>query len=133
MCLISSVALARTRDALFNTWDKNDPKDAQVILHLMKTGVTQTYRDPILEETNDILELSRTHFQVSLLKTRVQHSILTHFLPLYFPEMDKLLHTEQGAVVYTTLLGVSLSICHYVLYMGSISNGSMGCHRSKSK
>lgn len=30
--LISSVALARTREALHNGWDKNDPKDAQVIL-----------------------------------------------------------------------------------------------------
>lgn len=29
--LISSVALARTREALHNGWDKNDPKDAQVI------------------------------------------------------------------------------------------------------
>ena len=28
--LISSVALARTREALHNSWDKNDPKDAQV-------------------------------------------------------------------------------------------------------
>ncbi|GJE83888.1 IS110 family transposase ISMex12 [Methylorubrum thiocyanatum] len=26
--LISSVALARTREALHNSWDKNDPKDA---------------------------------------------------------------------------------------------------------
>ena len=26
--LVSSVALARTRDALHNSWDKNDPKDA---------------------------------------------------------------------------------------------------------
>jgi len=30
--LISSVALARTREALHNGWDKNDPKDAQVML-----------------------------------------------------------------------------------------------------
>ena len=29
--LISSLALARTREALTNGWDKNDPKDAQVI------------------------------------------------------------------------------------------------------
>ena len=29
--LVSSVALARTREALHNSWDKNDPKDAQVI------------------------------------------------------------------------------------------------------
>ncbi len=28
--LVSSVGLARTREALHNSWDKNDPKDAQV-------------------------------------------------------------------------------------------------------
>jgi hypothetical protein len=32
--LISSLALARTREAMHNPWDKNDPKDAQVILPL---------------------------------------------------------------------------------------------------
>jgi transposase len=31
--LVSSMALARTREALHNGWDKNDPRDAQVILH----------------------------------------------------------------------------------------------------
>jgi len=36
--LVSSVALARTREALNNSWDKNDPKDAQVILHMMQIG-----------------------------------------------------------------------------------------------
>jgi|TARA_R110002110_G_scaffold3665_4_gene18962 transposase len=38
--LISSVGLARTREALHNSWDKNDPKDAQVILHMLEI-VTQ--------------------------------------------------------------------------------------------
>ena len=41
--LISSVAASRTREAMFNSWDKNDPKDAQVILHMLQTGLTQTY------------------------------------------------------------------------------------------
>jgi hypothetical protein len=36
--LVSSVALARTREALHNSWDKNDPKDAQVILHMLQIG-----------------------------------------------------------------------------------------------
>lgn len=39
--LISSVALARTREALHNGWDKNEPKDAQVILHMLRIGATQ--------------------------------------------------------------------------------------------
>jgi len=87
--LISSVAAARTREALYNSWDKNDPKDAQVILHMLKTGVTQRYHDPLLHGSNELQELSRTHFQVSLHKVRIQHSILTHYLPLYFPEAEK--------------------------------------------
>ena len=37
-----SVALARTREALHNG-DKTVPKDAQVILHMLKIGATQTY------------------------------------------------------------------------------------------
>lgn len=34
--LVSSVALAQTREALHAGWDKNDPKDAQVILHMLR-------------------------------------------------------------------------------------------------
>ena len=34
--LISSVAPARTREALHNSWDKNDPKDAQVIPRMLE-------------------------------------------------------------------------------------------------
>ena len=41
--LVSSIATARTRDALYNTWDKNDAKDAQVILHLLKTGAYSAF------------------------------------------------------------------------------------------
>jgi transposase len=41
--LISSVGLARTREALHNSWDKNDPKDAQVILHMLEIGAVQFF------------------------------------------------------------------------------------------
>ena len=54
--LVSSVALARTREALHNSWDKNDPKDAQVILHMMEIGNEQFYHDPLVRGTNDIQE-----------------------------------------------------------------------------
>ena len=63
--LVSSVALARTREALHNSWDKNDPKDAQVILHMMEIGNEQFYHDPLVCGTNDIQELSKTHDIVS--------------------------------------------------------------------
>ena len=45
--LVSSLALARTREALHNSWDKNEPKDAQVILHMLKIQATQVYHDPL--------------------------------------------------------------------------------------
>src|SRR5215213_5783519 len=87
--LISSLALARTREALHNSWDKNDPKDAQVILHMFRIGATQRYHDPLLAGINDVQELSKTHEAVSRAKTEIQHRILTHYLPLYFPEIDR--------------------------------------------
>jgi transposase len=87
--LVSSVALARTREALNNSWDKNDPKDAQVILHMMEIGNEQFYHDPLVHGTNDIQELSKTHDIVSRSKTELWRRVLTHYLPLYFPEADR--------------------------------------------
>lgn len=52
--LVSSVALARTREALHNSWGKNDPKDAQVILHMLQIGAVQRFQDPMVAGTNDI-------------------------------------------------------------------------------
>jgi transposase len=94
--LASSLAVARTREALHNSWDKNDPKDAQVILHLLRTGATQRFYDPVVEGTNDLQELSKTHHQVSLRKTRLQHSLMNHYLPLYFPEAERFLCTTRA-------------------------------------
>lgn len=85
--LISSVALARTREALHNGWDRNDPKDAQVILYMLRIGATQVYVDPLAAGINDLQELSKTHETISKAKTQTWHRILTHYLPLYFPEI----------------------------------------------
>ncbi len=76
--LISSVALARTREALHNGWDKNDPKDAQVILHMLRIGAAKPYHDPLQHGINDIQELSMTHEVVSKAKTETLHRIQTH-------------------------------------------------------
>src|SRR5437763_10625023 len=64
--LVSSMAVARTREALHNSWDKNDPKDAQVILHLLRNRTTQRFYAPVIEQINDLQELSKTHHQASL-------------------------------------------------------------------
>ena len=87
--LISSMALARTREAIHNGWDKNDPKDAQVILPMLWTGLSPYYQDPLAAGISDILEVSKTHEMVSKAKTETLHRILTHYLPLYFPEIER--------------------------------------------
>jgi transposase len=87
--LVSSFALARTREALHNGWDKNDPKDAQVILHMLRIGATQRYYDPLTNGINDLQELSKTHEAVSKAKTELLHRLQTHYLPLYFPEFER--------------------------------------------
>lgn len=86
---ISSLALARFREARFGTWDKNDPKDAQVMLAMMAQGMVQVYWDPLYSGSHDWQELSNTYFQVTLARTRLQHSLLLHHLPLYFPEFTR--------------------------------------------
>jgi transposase len=84
---ISSLALARFREARFGTWDKNDPKDAQVIIAMMEQGMVQIYWDPLMTGAHDWQELSNTYFHVTLARTRLQHSLLLHHLPLYFPDL----------------------------------------------
>jgi transposase len=102
--LVSSLALARTREAMHNSWDKNDPKDAQVILHLLKSQLTQHYHDPLVHNLNDLQELSKTHHQVSLEKTRTQHRLLTHYLPLYFPEIARYHSSARSEWLWNLLI-----------------------------
>ncbi len=93
---ISSLALARTREARFGNWDKNDPKDAQVMLSMMQQGLVQVYWDPLASGCHDWQELSNTYFQVTLARTRLQHSLLTHQLPLYFPEFTRYWYSTRA-------------------------------------
>lgn len=81
---------------MHNSWDKNDPKDAQVLLHLLKTGVTQHYHDPLANHIHDFQELSLTYSQISLEETRTPHRLLTHYLPLYFPEIERHYHASRS-------------------------------------
>jgi transposase len=94
--LISSLASSRYREAIFNSWDKNAPKDAGILLELLKRGIVQIYTDPIKSGFHDIQELSKTYYHITLSRTRLQHSILTHYLPLYFPEMGKFWNSTRS-------------------------------------
>lgn len=96
VCLVSSIAGARYREAVFNSWDKNDPKDAGVILALLKQGITQRYVDPLIAGHHGLQELSKTYYQISQARTRIQHSLFTHYLPLYFPEIERYFQTSHA-------------------------------------
>lgn len=96
VCMVSSIAGARYREAVFNSWDKDDPKDAGVILALLKQGVTQRYVDPLIAGHHGLQELSKTYYQISQARTRLQHSLFTHYLPLYFPEIERHFHSSQA-------------------------------------
>jgi transposase len=94
--LVSSLACARAREMLFKTWDKHDRKDARVILYLMQQGLMHPFYDPLVADTLDIQELSNTYHQISLARTRCQHSLINHYLTLYFPEMERYLHSSRS-------------------------------------
>ena len=93
--LIPTLALARTREAMNNSWDKNDPRDAQVMLHLLKTGLSQTWCDPLRQGSHDAQELSKTHHQVTLSRTRVWHRLRNHYFALYFPEIERFIRSTE--------------------------------------
>jgi transposase len=93
---IGSVAQARYREAMFNSWDKNDPKDALVILEMLKRGAVQRYIDPMIAGHHDLQELAKTYYQVSKARTKVQHSLINRCLPLYFPEMQRYWATTRN-------------------------------------
>lgn len=54
---------------------------------MLRIQATQVYHDPLRAGIND--ELSKTHEAIAAAKTQIQHRILTHYLPLYFPEIDR--------------------------------------------
>ena len=94
--LISSLSCARAREMLFKTWDKHDRKDATVILYLMQQKMMEPFHDPLLENRMDVQELSNAYYQVSLARTRCQHSFINHYLTLYFPEMERYFHSSRA-------------------------------------
>ena len=94
--LASSVASARMREVLFNSWDKHDRKDSRVILYLLEHNLTAPFNDPLIAGYFDLQELSNTYHQISLARTRCYHSLLNHALPLFFPEMERYLHSSRA-------------------------------------
>lgn len=53
-----------------------------MILHLLKTGLAQTWHDPLVHGINDVQELAKTHCQVTLARLRVWHTLRNHYFAL---------------------------------------------------
>jgi transposase len=102
--LIASLAGARYREAMFTSWDKNDPKDAHVLLALLKQGITMRDVDLLVAGWHDVQEVAKTYWHVTLARTRVQHSLLTHYLPLYWPEFARFWRTSRSEAFCQMLL-----------------------------
>ncbi len=94
--LVSSVAGARLREAIFNSWDKNDPKDAGVILRLLQQGMTQRYCDPVVMQTHDLQEIAKTYHHIALARARLQYPLLNHYLTLYWPEFERSCSSQRN-------------------------------------
>ena len=94
--LASSVASARVREVLYNSWDKHDRKDTQVILYLLEHNLTAPFHDPLVSGSFNLQELSNTYRQISLARSRCHHSLVNHALPLFFPEMERYPHTSRA-------------------------------------
>ena len=54
---------------------EDDPKAAQVILHMLQIGAVQIFQDPMVAGPNDIQELSKTHDVVSRTRTELWHPL----------------------------------------------------------
>ena len=56
---------------------------------MLRIGACQRYHDPLARGINDIQVLSETHEMIARAKTELRHRLLTHCLPLYFPEAER--------------------------------------------
>jgi transposase len=94
--LASSLACARVREAMFNSWDKNDRKDAGVIMYLLEHGMTAPFHDPLISGSHELQEISNTYQQVVMARSRCYHSLVNHYIQLYFPEIERFLHASRS-------------------------------------
>jgi len=56
---------------------------------MLQQNIVQVYYDPLLAGTHDLQELANTYFQITLARMRLQHSLMLHYIPLYFPEFAR--------------------------------------------
>jgi hypothetical protein len=85
--------------------------------------------DPLIAGWHDVQEVAKTYWHVTLARTRVQHSLLTHFLPLYWPEFARYWRTSRSEafcrmlVAYPTPGSVTATDCESFVKAASIPAG----------
>ena len=47
-------------------------------------------------QNHDLQELSKTYLHISRARTQLQHALLTHYLTLYFPEIERFWTTQRN-------------------------------------
>lgn len=111
--LVSSVRCARVREMLFRIWDKNDRKDAGVIMYLLEQGLSSPFYELLANDIPDIQKILNKYHQVILARPRCLNSPVNHYLTLYFPGTEQFLHMS-GAEWFCYFLPqfpTSLCIC----------------------
>jgi transposase len=81
---------------MFNSWDKNDRKDAKVIMYLLEHGMTAPLHDPLISGSHELQEISNTYQQVVMARSRCYHSLVNHYIQLYYPEIERFLHASRS-------------------------------------
>lgn len=66
------------------------------MLYMLSAGQVQRYYDPLQQGTNEWQELSKTHDAISSAKTEVLHRLMTHYMALYFPEVDRFRNNSRS-------------------------------------
>ncbi len=92
---------------------------------MLQIGAVQLFHDPLVAGVNDIQELSKTHEMVSRAKTELWHRILTHYLPLYFPEADRYHRSSRTRLVPGLPRDLSLAAHHRRHGQGGVHRGGM--------
>ena len=100
-----------------------------MILHMLRIQATQAYHDPLRAGINDVQELSKTHEAIAKAKTEIQHRILTHYLPLYFPEIDRFRGNSRSDWFFAFLDAFPTPASITALTRGGIRQSGLECRR----
>lgn len=58
--------------------------------------MTKPFHDPLRAGFLDLQELSNTYHQIARARSLCMHSLVNHYLTLFFPETKRLLHTSRA-------------------------------------